>query len=80
MYHVGDANTGFSAVHDVLNGAAKLVCLHLDEGPSRLNGHLAAVAMDLEGLELPPLMVVDGDPLPIGLALLLDIKNSIDEG
>jgi hypothetical protein len=32
------------------------------EGPPLLNGHLATVAMDLEGLELPPLVVVDGDP------------------
>jgi hypothetical protein len=33
--------------------------------------------MDLEGLELPPLMVVDGDPFPIGLSLLLDAKNGV---
>jgi hypothetical protein len=76
-YHVGDANVGFPAAHDMLNGAAKLVGLHLDEGPSLLNGHLAAVAMDLEGLELLPLMVVDIDHFPIGLALLLGTGNGV---
>jgi hypothetical protein len=70
-YHVGHADAGFPAAQDVLNGAAKLVGLHLNEALSLLNGHLAAVAMDLEGLELTPLMVVDSDPFPIGLALLL---------
>jgi hypothetical protein len=32
-YHVGDANAGFPTAQDVLNDAAKLVCLHLNEGP-----------------------------------------------
>jgi hypothetical protein len=68
-YHVGDTNVGLPVVHDVLNGT--------DEGPSLLNGHLAAVAMDLGGLELSLLMVVDGDPFPIGLALLLGARNGV---
>jgi hypothetical protein len=76
-YYVGDTNVGFPTAQDVLNGAAKLVGLHLNEGPSLLNGHLAAVAMDLEGFELTPLMVVDGDPFPIGLALLLGAENGV---
>jgi hypothetical protein len=38
-YHVSDANAGFPAAHDVLNGAEKLVGLHLDDGPWLLNGH-----------------------------------------
>jgi hypothetical protein len=42
-----------------------------------LNGQLATVAMDLEGLELPMLVVVDGHPLPIGLALLLGAENGV---
>jgi hypothetical protein len=33
--------------------------------------------MDLEGIELPPLMVVNGEPFPICLALLLGAGNSI---
>jgi hypothetical protein len=33
--------------------------------------------MDLQGLELPPLMILNGDPFPIGLALLLGIANGI---
>jgi hypothetical protein len=76
-YHVGDANTALGSVHDVLNGAAKFVGLLLDEGPSLLNGQSAAVAMDLEGLELPALVVVDSHPLPIGLALLLGDGNCV---
>jgi hypothetical protein len=32
-YHVGDANAGFPEAQDMLNGAAKLVGLHLNEGP-----------------------------------------------
>jgi hypothetical protein len=47
-------------VSDNLNGAAKLVGLLLDEGASFLNGHLGAVAMNLEGFELSALVVVDG--------------------
>jgi hypothetical protein len=76
-YQVGAANNGFPMVHDVLNGAAKLVGLLLDEGPLLLDGHLAAVAMDLEGIELAPLMVVDCHPLPIGPALLLCARNGV---
>jgi hypothetical protein len=72
-YHVGNANNGFPAVHNVLNGAAKIAGLLLDGGQSHLDGNLAAAvaAMDLEGLELAPLMVVDYHPLPIDPALLL---------
>jgi hypothetical protein len=33
--------------------------------------------MDIEGLELPPLMVVDGDPFPTGLALFLSTRNGV---
>jgi hypothetical protein len=62
---------------DSLNGTAKLVGLLLDERPSLLNGHLAAVDVNLEGFELPTLMVVDGHPPPIGLALLLGAGNGV---
>jgi hypothetical protein len=56
---------------DSLNGAAKLVGLLLDEGPSLLNGHLASVAMNLEGFELSVLVVVDGHLPTIGMPFCL---------
>jgi hypothetical protein len=62
---------------DILNGAAKLVGLKLDEGPSLLNGYLAAVTINLEGFELLALVVVDGHPPPIGLSLLPGVRNGV---
>jgi hypothetical protein len=61
----------------ILNGAAKLVGLKLDEGPYLLNGYLATVTINLEGFELLALIVVDGHPPPIGLSLLPGVRNGV---
>jgi hypothetical protein len=60
---------------DILYGAAKLVGLKLDEGPSLLNQQLVTITMNLEGFELLAFVEIDGDPLSIGLPLLLGTAN-----
>jgi hypothetical protein len=57
--------------------ATSVVSLTLDDGPSLLNGQLAAVTMNLKGFELPALVIVNGDSPPIGPSLLLDAANEV---